>query len=154
MKIFNLFVVILSLSMAVACGDKSKSKKEDGLNFSSPFQVGVPKTTTGTLNMSSGLLTVSGYSFYPNQVAALGQGGQLVSGLTYVQQAGQMISQACQSMPQQCMYKQASQGIFYVTVTGYLTQQGGSQYPVQGQVQQPGAQNILVLTGPVNPIRN
>ena len=29
MKIVNLFVVILSLSMAVACGDKSKSKGND-----------------------------------------------------------------------------------------------------------------------------
>ncbi len=158
MKIFNLFVVILSLSMAVACGDKSKSKGNDNaLGFYSPYQVGVPKTVTGTLNMSNGLLTVSGSSFYPNQVAVMGPGGQLGSGSTYVQQAGQMISQACNTQypGQVCMYKQASQGVFYVTVTGYV-QGAQTQYPQQGvqYPQQQGGQNILVLSGPVNPIRN
>ncbi len=156
MKIFNLFVVILSLSMAVACGDKSKSKGNDNaLGFYSPYQVGVPKTVTGTLNMSNGLLTVSGYPFYPNQVAVQ-QGGQLASGATYVQQAGQMISQACNTQypGQTCMYKQASQGVFYVTLTGYI-QSSGSQYPQQGvQYPQQGGQNILVLSGPLTPIRN
>ncbi len=151
MKIFNLFVVILSLSMVVACGDKSKSKgSSNSLGYYSPYQVGTPRTVTGTLNMSNGLLTVSGGSFYPNQVASMGPGGQLVSGAQYVQQAGSIISQACnqQTYQQQCQYKQASQGIFYVSVIGYIQSQSvqNGQVPVQQ-----GGQNILVLSGPVTP---
>ncbi|MES2528142.1 MAG: hypothetical protein V4598_13700 [Bdellovibrionota bacterium] len=152
MKTFNLFVVILSLTMAVACGDKSKSKgSSNSLGYYNPYQVGTPRSVTGTLRMSDGLLTVSGSSFYPNQVGAMGPGGQLVSGMQYVQQAGTMISQACgQSTYQQCIYRQAAAGTFYVTVTGYVQSQQVGQAQVPGQT----GQNILVLSGPVTPNRN
>lgn len=147
MKMFNLFVVILSLTMAVACGDKSKSKNQKGLPvynlLANPNQIPVPTTQVGTMNMQSGVITAGSQSFLPNQIAQ--QGAEF---------ANTIFNQLRQNP---FAVTPISQGVYRIQITGYAIQGGG--YPMQGGYQQfpqqypqqnTGIQ--LVITAPIQPL--
>ncbi len=143
MKTFNLFVIILALTTAVACGDKKKSKSDNGLPVYNQFQQGqaVPVTQVGTMNMQSGVITVGSQSFSPQQIAQQGS-----------QYANQIFSQLQQN-PFMVPPISQNPNVYRIRVTGYAMQGGG--YQMQGGYQQYPQQQIsglqLVITAPIQP---
>lgn len=141
MKTFNLFVVILSLTMAVACGDKDKKKSDNGLPVYNQFQQGqaVPVTQVGTINMQSGAIAVGSQSFTPAQIAP--QGSQYANDVY-----NQLRNNPYAVQP-------ISPGVYRIRITGYAMQGGG--YQMQGGYQQYPQQQVsglqLVITAPIQP---
>lgn len=70
MKKFNVLIVILSLAMAVSCGD-DKKKKGDNVPYydftQNPFQVATPTVQNGLYNPQTYTLEIGGYSVSVNQ---------------------------------------------------------------------------------------
>ena len=147
MKTFNLFVVILTLTMVVSCGDKDKKKSDNGLPvynlLTNPGQIPVPTTQSGTMNMQSGVITVGSQSYMPNQISQ--QGAQFANTIfTQLQQSPFLVNPIS-----------TNPNVYRIQITGYAIQGGG--YQMQGGYQQfPQQQQVsgiqLVITAPIQPL--
>lgn len=125
----NVVFVILSLTLAVSCGDKGKKKSSNNLPVYNMYQQGqtmASSTEEGTFNLQTGVVAVSGRSFQPNQLAQQSQ--------QYLQQFYYMVQQNPMG------YQMVSQSTYRVRITGYLIETGNSQYP-----------HVLTLTAPLQP---
>jgi hypothetical protein len=136
MRTVTFLMVILSLVLAVSCGDKDKKKNPNNLPTYNQFQQGqvmTPRTANGSFNLQSGLVVVEGRSFQPNQIAQQSQ--QFLQQFYYAMsgQGGQM-----GQYPQQQQIGMISPGVYRVRITGYLIQTGNPQYPV-----------VLTITAPL-----
>lgn len=99
MKKFNVLIVILSLAMAVSCGD-DKKKKGDNVPYydftQNPFQVATPTVQNGLYNPQTYTLEIAGY------VVSLNRGevyGIMQNGQQYPGQQGQYQFQQQQNLP-------------------------------------------------------
>jgi hypothetical protein len=147
MKTFNLFVVILTLTMIASCGDKDKKKSDNGLPvynlLTNPGQIPVPTTQSGTMNMQSGVITVGSQSYMPNQISQ--QGAQFANTIfTQLQQSPFLVNPIS-----------TNPNVYRIQITGYAIQGGG--YQMQGGYQQfPQQQQVsgiqLVITAPIQPL--
>ena len=132
MKKINLFVVILSLAFAVACGDKDKKSKSSAFPVYNQYQQGVmaPASVEGTVNAYTGLVSVGGYNFQAPQ---------------------QMNQQSLQFLTQFYQQTQGSNQTYRAMITGYILQSGGGVQQGGYYPQQPQMQNgtVLVITAPI-----
>ncbi len=136
MRTVTFIMVILSLVLAVSCGDKSKKKSNQNFptyNMYQQGQVMTPGVVDGTFNLQDGVVSVAGQSFQPNQIARESQ--------QYLQQFYYSVSGQSGQMgqyPQQQQVGMVSPGVYRVRITGYLLQTGNQQYPL-----------VLTITAPL-----
>jgi hypothetical protein len=146
MKTSHFLVLVLSLALTVACGDKDK-KKSNNLPVWNQLQGGQmpqPRTEEGLFNLQSGAIEVDGRTYSVQQISQ--------QSLQYLQQLGMQLQQN----PYQ--YRPAYQANnvlkYRVRITGYLTLGGYGQYPqMPGQYPQQTTANqyTLVITAPLVP---
>lgn len=104
MKKFNLIIVLLSLAMAVSCGD-DKKKKGDSVPYydftQNPYQVATPTVQNGLYNPQSNTLEIGGQTLALNQVYGIQMGGQQVPNqqMPYQQQPYQQQPYQQQNLP-------------------------------------------------------
>ncbi len=132
MRTVTFLTVILSLFVAVSCGDKDKKKNSNNLPVYNQFQTGqqmIPRTEEGTFNVQSGLISIGGRSYQaPSQLNPQSQSMQ------YLQQFFYMVQQ------NPTAYRMVSQSVYRVRITGYLVQTGSPQMPY-----------LLTITAPLQP---
>ncbi len=166
MKKLNVLIVLLSLAMAVSCGD-DKKKKGDSVAFydltQNPYQAVQPSVVNGLFDPYTGVLEVGGQSYQPNQVYGIGGTQQMPmqqmpmqqfpnqqygqqgmptqqAGMTFLNAAYQQIRMAMQNMQSPTLrpaYQANGVIKFNVRVTYYT-----ARYPGMPSI-------IPVLTAPV-----